>query len=231
MMQSRHIGGLVLLAILGVFLVALFFVPIADHVPQQAVHPIVDHLNFRSVVPAELRDRSSIKHTVRSEETFRILDEAWGVSETRMAGKWFLVENTATGERGYLASWYTAPAPTAIYDPYAVEYHHFGLDATRRIRSGITALAATVVGSVSIAKNWAWNHGVGTANVVSAIVALVLLMTNRRRTSPTVPPAAAMPPVVPIAVPPLSPNRSTKTLSRHYGRTASGKPFSAPRIR
>ena len=121
----------------------LLFVPIADHIPEQAIHPTVDGLNLRRAIPETLPELFTIKHTVRSAETFRILDNFWGVSETTLVKRWLWVENTATGERGYLASWYTERAPTSIYDPNAVEYHRFGRDALQRIRSGITALVVS----------------------------------------------------------------------------------------
>jgi hypothetical protein len=223
-MRSRPSGGLlVVLAISVVFVTALFFVPIGDHVPQQAIHPTVDDLNFRSAIPPKLPDRSTIKHTVGRRETFRILDEYWGVSETLLVGKWLWVENTATGERGFVASWYTASARSAIYDPNAVEYHPFGREATRRIRSGSAALVVTAALWAKNLVMFAWEHGSAMLTLVGIIIGCFLPLPRRVNASPGPLPGPTPPPVAQ----PSHSAQYSNSRKRYYGQTLSGKHFSA----
>jgi hypothetical protein len=230
-MLSRPSGGLVVLAISVVFVIALLFVPIGDHVPQQAIHPTVDDLNFRSAIPPKLPDWSTVIRTVKRRETFRVLGEEWGVSEKLLAKKWYLVENTATRERGYVASWYMEPAPVAIFDPNAVEYHPFGREAARRIRSGPAVLAATAWVWAKNGKTFAWEHGQGIGTWVGAITGIIILVVTLRGRSFSTPlgPLPGPPPASPPLAAPSAPAQYSKSRKRHYGQTPSGKPFSIRR--
>ena len=95
-----------LLGLTAIILV-LLFVRVPDTGPTPVlIHPTTDRLRFRSGVPDKFTDHNVIR-TVGKREAFRVLSQSYGISESLIAARWFYVENIATGERGWVASWYS----------------------------------------------------------------------------------------------------------------------------
>lgn len=172
-------GGLGVAMAAIVAMVSLLIVPVVDHRPESAVHPTIDQLRLRTGIPTRLSDDNVVR-LVRRSETFRILDRAYGVSEKPLVQReWYEVENTATRERGFVASWYTEIAPTDLYDATKTFSRPFGQDLWVRTLRGWPVLVATARYIFRTYAGSALDAFAKFATIVAAITALIAFRHSR----------------------------------------------------
>ncbi len=179
--------------------------------PESEIHSRIDGLRFRSAIPKRLSDLNIIR-TISREESFRVLDKAYGPSEGWTPDYWYKVENLATGDKGWIASWYVAP--TAVHSNTVVKTRLFYLAWDRAEQLAAFVVSRPVFSLVA-----------GLASIFSVFAGWVgRLRAKSGLQKPTTRPC----PVIPISPKPQPTKTTGAAAARFYG-TTGGVAWSVPR--
>jgi hypothetical protein len=125
-------------------IIALLCISVPDQGTSQAfVHPTVTQLRLRKGIPHQLADRNVVR-TVSTHETLRVLRSSNGISESAVPNHWLFVENAATGEQGWIASWYSERVPL---ETAPMPRRPVGIVIFSRILARYRTLAAVINGT------------------------------------------------------------------------------------